>query len=517
MPFTAKLGTADSRPGNVVLGRPSGPAIYEPEINDTLTFTDVMVGVNIEISDTLVFTDMMTPEIIVTVTTDDTLTFSDIAASVQVAEFSDTLVFTDTMEAYREIDPSWEDTVVFSDTLTVEFIATRVIFDALNYADVAARTIIRLLEFTDTLVPEDEADGYVPKLVEDTLTFAETWTPLFSKGISSLLEFAESYTANAIFQRLTASVLELYDAIQLQIIARREISETLTFSESMLGYGVKPISELLTLADEFTYTISKLATDTLTFTDDASYFKTLGVSGTDVVVFTDTMAPTLVIAAAIAETLSLTDSFLAIRAQFASASDTVSFTDTVYREIREATAPDILTLVETYTGQKIGQRTIEETLVFSDTMGHAAILLGSASDSVRLVDRMYAVVSDQFMVFIGEERAVVVPPPEWNDYEADRAQVIFKRKMGGSVTTYVKTTQDQKIHYEFVIPRPKALELREFLDAENGRQFTIYDWKGQVWLARLSTDTVERAELGRWEPCGNKTRVALEFIGARYA
>jgi hypothetical protein len=517
MSLTAQLGTANSRLANIRLGGSSGPATYNVSASDTLTFTEVMQGVLILIRDTLVLSEVMTVHTVLNFPLAESITFTDAAYNIKLGSASDTLTFTDGFTRLRTVTALPSDTLVFSDNPSVQLLAQRSIFDALNYAELAARTMIRSLAATDTVTFSATTSGYVPKIVTETLTLTDSFVALFSKGVHDLLSLDDLMGSNAVLRRSAASLLELFDAIQLQILARRAISETITFTGAMTGYGVKPISQLLTLVDSVSYTISKLAADTLSFTDSTSYFKTLRVSDADTIVFTDTMTPLVVINKTIAETLSLSSAFVAIRARFFSASDTLSFSETVYREIREALAPDVLTLSEAWTRQKIGNRSISESLVFTDTMNVHATLRRAAVDSLSLVDRMYAVVADQFMVFIGQSRAVVISPPEFNDYEGDRAQVIFKRKMGGSVTTYVKTTRDQKIHYEFVVPRPKANELREFLDEENGRQFTIYDWKGQVWIAKLSTDTVEKTEVGRWEPCGNKTRVALEFIGARYA
>lgn len=517
MPFSAQLGTANSRPGNLKLGGSSGPATYNETISDSLTFTEVWQGVVISVFDTMSFTDQMSVQTVLNVSSSESLVFTDAAYNIKLGSASDTVTFSDTFNRVKNILAGIADTLVFSDTPTPKIVANRTISEALSLAESIARSVIRTINWSDTVVFTDTAVGVAPKRALDTLSFAETITEFVSKSLKDVLDFGDTIGISANVRKITGDVLELYDAISLALYLRRSLTDSLSFADASTGVTIKPVTDLISFADAVSSTLSKRISDTVSFTDVASYNRAYGVQASDLLAFAEDLRGSLVTHLGSSDVIAFADSMRALRARFFSASDSFAFTEALYREIREALAPDVLVFTDIAAAQKRAARAIQDTLVFSDAASYASLLHGSWSDAISLQDRLYAVVADEFMIFVGQQLSVVVPPPEWNDYEGDRAQVIFKRKMGGSVSTYIKTTRDQKIHYEFVIPRPKALELRAFLDAENGRQFTIYDWKGQVWLARLSTDTVERAEIGRWEPCGNKTRVALEFIGARYA
>jgi hypothetical protein len=116
MSYTAKLGVADSRPGNVSLGTPGGPSTYSVTISETLTFTD---SVRIDLfptSDLLVFSDTMTRRVVANFPITETVIFTDIASAyAQSAIFADDFNRADSSlggvgNAWRDPTSSWRIT-----------------------------------------------------------------------------------------------------------------------------------------------------------------------------------------------------------------------------------------------------------------------------------------------------------------------------------------------------------------------------------------------------------------------
>lgn len=505
--------------------------------SDTLTFTEDWFGfVTLETDDTVTFSDIASTTAIRPVSFSDTLTFTETVATIVLAECSDSLTFTDDMSGYRDLNKPASDTLTLSETVALEFIATRSIHEGLVFSETIARQMIRLVAATDSVSLSDVATGTLVKPVSDTITFSESLTVFLAKLLRDALDFDSIFYINADFLRQTADVFEMYDSIFLNTYMRLPISETLTFTETFVANRVTPLTETIVFSETITATSSKITTDVLTFIDSVTVNKVKNVSYTDQVTFTDAASPTLVLQQTIEETLTLIEQWTGIGVRFGTASDSFAFSDLLLREIFAIAFDDSLSFSDDADCVKEGSRDATDTLAFSDSIFVNSTTNLTITDTLEFKEKRpadyqpsssigipdgpegsYGTVADRMMVFIGAAQSVIISPAEFNDYTADRNQVIFKRRMNGSVTTFIKTCPDEKLHYEFLVGKPKADEFRAFLDAENGRAFTIYDWKGQVWIAKLLTDTIDKEEVGRWEPCGNKTRITVEFLGRRYA
>jgi hypothetical protein len=374
------------------------------------------------------------------------------------------------------------------------------------------------------------------RVTSDTLTLTESLTEFVAKLLKDVLDFESVFSLNAIFQKPANDVFEMYDSIFLNTYMRLvAIRDTHVHGRDDRRTSQADFGQC-DLHGNVTGVASKLATDILTLTESLGVSKVKHVSASDSMVFSDSRNVSLVLVREIQETLILLETYLGIRVKFGVASDSVSFTDLLVREVHVVTAPDVLTFSDAVTYQKIGAGVATDTLTFADTIFVNTVISRTLIDAILFQEKppadtlpssaisipdvptgAYGTVANKMMVFIGQSRSVVITPPEFNDYASDRNQVIFKRKMDASVTTFIKTCKDEKLHFEFLVPKPKADEFRAFLDAENGRSFTIYDWNGYVWVAKLLTDTIDKEEVARWEPSGNKTRISVEFLGRRYA
>lgn len=558
MPFTGQLGTVNSTLANIILGLGSDTNLFDESCSDTITFTEAWAGWNLHqtITETLTFSDAMSAfkvsgEGFDTLTftealshagsmffrsTSDTLTFTDDVHQTHPVDITDSLTLTDDAAGVRKLDFAGSDTLTITETLARQFLAERTINEGLPFTEVMSRKMVRLRALSESLTLSDSAVGTRVRVTSDTLTLTENLTEFIAKLLKDVLDFESVFSLNAIFQKPANDVFEMYDSIFLNTYMRLSLSETLTFTDVMTAARVKPTSDSVTFTESVTGVASKLATDILTLAESLSVSKVKHVSASDSMVFSDSRNVSLVLVREIQETLILLETYLGIRVKFGVASDSVSFTDLLVREVHVVTAPDVLTFSDAVTHQKIGAGVASDTLTFADTIFVNTVISRTLIDAILFQEKppadtlpssaisipdvptgAYGTVANKMMVFIGQSRSVVITPPEFNDYASDRNQVIFKRKMDASVTTFIKTCKDEKLHFEFLVPKPKADEFRAFLDAENGRSFTIYDWNGYVWVAKLLTDTIDKEEVARWEPSGNKTRISVEFLGRRYA
>ena len=109
----------------------------------------------------------------------------------------------------------------------------------------------------------------------------------------------------------------------------------------------------------------------------------------------------------------------------------------------------------------------------------------------------------------------LLPSPRWSDSKGLTATVQSMRAMDGTLYTYVKTRNGRKkYNWEFEVSRHKALELRAFINAYNGKLIQVIDHDGDTIVGYLRNNPFEFAGAGRagdgW-PGGETMTVILEF------
>jgi hypothetical protein len=105
---------------------------------------------------------------------------------------------------------------------------------------------------------------------------------------------------------------------------------------------------------------------------------------------------------------------------------------------------------------------------------------------------------------------VYLPAPEWNDSEGLIDQLSVKRAMTGLPYPYRKRTSLRALSYDFILTRPKALELKTFLKAHLSNAITIVNHKSEQWIAVVTINPSEIVEEREY-----KNLVKLDFEGIR--
>jgi hypothetical protein len=111
------------------------------------------------------------------------------------------------------------------------------------------------------------------------------------------------------------------------------------------------------------------------------------------------------------------------------------------------------------------------------------------------------------------QTTVVLPNPLLDDNENIVSDLVLRRSMDNTAYTYVKTSNNKRLRYTFVLSRMKALELEGFFNSYNGADIKMINWKGEIWKVKLITNPIDFVQTRRNEPGGDRTDVNLEFEG----
>lgn len=117
----------------------------------------------------------------------------------------------------------------------------------------------------------------------------------------------------------------------------------------------------------------------------------------------------------------------------------------------------------------------------------------------------------------GIQTISVLPSPAFNDREAGRRTVESQRAMDGTLRTYVKSSERQKLSYTFNLTRMKALELRAFIRSYYRATIQITNHKGDVWHVKFVSDPFEFETVSRagGQPGNERVSITLELEGTK--
>lgn len=113
----------------------------------------------------------------------------------------------------------------------------------------------------------------------------------------------------------------------------------------------------------------------------------------------------------------------------------------------------------------------------------------------------------------------LLPDPQFGDTEALTDEVSVQRAMDGTLYTFIKKKDRQKIQWPFSLTRNKALELLEFYRAYSGSQIRATDHRNRVWLGYITSNPLETTAAARGGPAlqgwprGENVTVTVEFEG----
>ena len=110
----------------------------------------------------------------------------------------------------------------------------------------------------------------------------------------------------------------------------------------------------------------------------------------------------------------------------------------------------------------------------------------------------------------------LLPSPQFANTQGLKSRIAsIMRSMNNTRYTYVQSNPDQNLTFQFLLTRPKALELREFilLYFASKVKITIHD--GDVWVVNLVNDPFEFTGERKAEPSREMYTINLTMRGKR--
>jgi hypothetical protein len=111
------------------------------------------------------------------------------------------------------------------------------------------------------------------------------------------------------------------------------------------------------------------------------------------------------------------------------------------------------------------------------------------------------------------QTATYLPNPAFSDVRRRKARVETRRSINNTLRTYVQTSPQYQFDYQFRLSRPKALELRAFIQAYYRAVWRITDHDGRLWEVRLTESPWQFSADGRAAPVREFNNIALSFEG----
>ena len=305
-------------------------------------------------------------------------------------------------------------------------------------------------------------------------------------------------------------------------------SSTITFTQSATQLRIQVGSTiLLTQSVALLTVLNPSITSALTLTQSATNDTTIIKS---VLTELDLLRHNIVFAHVLptktaSSSLSLSDSAVSTRLAF----NVLNLTHVavgVIGGILES-ASSTLSLTQNVDYDFVTNRSVQNTLLFSQESISGHVDLSSCSNSLLLNHIVYSVLRnkgatannisghDCYVVlqapFSFLQTSVVLPCPLFGDTENLVSEMSLKRSMNGGTVTYVKTNANRRLTYTFrLLDTLKAREIMEFFKYYNSDYIRLTNHKSEVWKVRLLTNPIDFVKTGRFS-----TDVSLEFEGEK--
>lgn len=161
-------------------------------------------------------------------------------------------------------------------------------------------------------------------------------------------------------------------------------------------------------------------------------------------------------------------------------------------------------------------RTINEVLPLKGGMLRYLSSTNNSQYSIREVEIVK--VSKKCMIIlqgVGNGTVIILPCPQMGDKEKNLHSQVVKRSMTGLLYTYVRKNALQQLTYTFVLGRPMAYDLQDFVDQNIANVITLTNWKGEIWKVQITTNPLDFIGKSLFENEGERWEVTIEFQGIR--
>lgn len=543
MAFTARLGTPDSKLGNIVLGF-GAPATNEPADN-FLTITQVASCqkiVSADVTNTITYTQ--TPIVFRPIGSSSTLTLSQAIVLQNTKPTSNTL--------------SYSQSATFNRVSNVSILAT---FIPIN---TTSRNSVSNLSPSNTLTYSQTNVNILSRNAVNTLTYTQTATCVLSKKAVNFFDYGQLLETVFLLKKTTNSLFQYFQTFSHTKTLNISVTSTYAPVSEVNQTIAKGGNSTLTLTQTVTFNVSHATRNQLTFGQSVGLQKTNNLTVLHKLrLFQDTIDAATTRKSA-SNALGFNQVVKAWKVFTLSVTSSLNLTQ---EEVRERFLEDIdqsLTLSQSVVKTKIITENVRQTLSLTQSMINNSVIHQSTTNTLTYlpnhliympVNNINYVPVDNLLATkipgpgidnipyyngtffsIGQtprriypycvlqvpEKAITLPAPEFNDVENYGGIFTIKRSMTGKTVTYVHKLTTGKLRYEFVIGAQKRLELESYILSFNSRIHRLTNWKGELWNVFITTNPFEIVSKSRYSNGKNdsnddieKVTIAIEFEGTR--
>lgn len=459
--------------------------VQSRSLTDTLTFIQ-FVKYGQFINDSLTFSETIAKQAKFNLSRSQTLTFAEtlVRSRVQSRTILDAMAFTDVATARKVNSRSINQDIVLSDAIKPQYVRNR--HDTMSFTNTVGMNAVFTRSITDSLTYIDEATGRGPKvrdIVEDPFEFIENIHKVYvqSRNPTDTLTIAD--TVGYIKSKGFYDTLTLTETVVEKKVVKRSLASTISFTDLAASKHIA----------------KRTATDAISFTQAVSYLKRRGKEIDDILTFTDHL------------------SFTKVKGFRDSLVFSEHIVNTRFRKI-PIVVHDSLVLTDAMSRRNRILRSIHDALDFSALEHKIPIRLGEGADSQGQIFTFpiaQVTVVRPVVILQGPNAAIVLPRPEFGDTESSTDKLNLLRSMTGKIFTYRKTSDRQRLVYNFTLTRYKALELRQFILRQSNNYIILTNWKGQVWVVKLTNNPFEFAFKEHTKNDFGRITVGLEFEGIK--
>lgn len=552
MAFTSRLGTIDSRLGNIVLGFADIAQVLDVEAENTLVlsqFASIAQRVdqvftmsqsatftfqfNKTATNTLTFSQSSEPNAVLNWVADNTISFVDEALKTVPVDAEDDLVLSQDCTVVKLKSGSGNNSIVFSQSCTSESDFNRSVIQTLVLNQTATKTLSISRSVDNVLVFSQSAIGTESKLTSGSLTFSQTAECEYVYGAHNVIELTQSVEREVDYNRDQYSNFIPFQVLSVSSTFRRTLTDTLTITQEVTVQVVRPVFNALNFTQQADAISAKGTYDLLVFLDGANcnFTKNLEVESELIVIHDLQVQKSRAVAADNA--LGFNQFANGTKQLSATASSTFTLVQDLVRDRTLESVNQSLTFDQDVVGQKLSDRTATSSLILSQTVGISKTVVravtsnlifrnsfqryvGIGGGTIITVPEIQVVKVQNLVILESNDTVIVLKAPEFNDTEGGTSRLNIKRTMDGTKRIYKRESSTSRLTYDFVMDRKKAIELRSFINGNNSKILKMTNWKGEVWYVNFTNNPFNFTEDARRDsPWGNRSTISLEFEGVR--
>lgn len=484
-------------------------------------------------SNTLVLSHSVLCERIYFADIEHTLTLVSEAAKTTDAVADSTLTLTQDAEFLRAVVIAANNVLSLTSDAAVEAEFVRLIGQGLALTHSAQRSVYYDKELSHSVALTSVASGYIANYATSVLSLSQDATGTTGKRVAQSLVLTSVAYVDAHLVRSMLNGLIPFQSVSVQYTKTVPLTQSLTFTQTAVGQAVKLASQSLTLTQAAVVGQSKPATNALVLVDSAAATVSYNLTAATLLQVLQSSTRVQTKANTPISILGFSQNAKGTLSKPGVVAQTLTLTQAMVREYHLKSATSALALSSAVAGTKLAPRSVTSSLALvhaasvSQTLvrgiTHTLTFQGFFQRYAGLVGQTYITVPSLQVVRVrnivrlqSDSQVIILPAAEFNDREAAMSEINIKRAMNGTRRVYKREVGNNKLVYDFVLDRVKAIELRAFILANNSVPLEMENWRGELWVVNLVNNPFTFSEVARWNDA-NKCTITLEMEGVKIA